>query len=405
MDKIVARLFTAFLFLVTCGAALSAATVDVDLQSSPDGSTWSSAVAGLVAVDSSPLYYRATVTPTGGTESVSNTILVDRAAGNPAHVRLESSGELAAWAMDLAGSKDITASKEFFRVKEDDTFTELVTVTGNGTTIADFQIGRFEVTREIWIDVQNWAENTSPNAYDFSTNAGGLCVELTHPASSLNWFDAMKWCNARSEKEGLQPVYFTDALFTTPYRTGDLVPSLLFTDSSADGYRLPSLDEWFHAATGGQISQGYQYSGSDTIDDVARYDGNSTGSECPFNEVNTSGTWPCGSLLPNELDLYDMSGNVLEWVADGPIDPETELPDDTNRYAQGGCFVLPSTFHQTNFLFLAPIGSEAALYGVRVARNVPPPASAIAPETLSKARKGGKKADFSRSGGSSKKAQ
>jgi formylglycine-generating enzyme required for sulfatase activity len=113
-----------------------------------------------------------------------------------------------------------------------------------------------------------------------------------YPVSGVNWYDAVKYCNWLSEKEGLSPCY-------------EVKGKLTQYDFSANGYRLPTEAEWEYAARGGQKSQGYEYAGSDNVDDVGWYEGNS-GRQ----------THPVGQKQPNELGLYDMSGNMWEWCWD-----------------------------------------------------------------------------------------
>ncbi|MCH5179175.1 MAG: formylglycine-generating enzyme family protein [Prevotellaceae bacterium] len=74
---------------------------------------------------------------------------------------------------------------------------------------------------------------------------------------------------------------------------------------TGEKFRLPTEAEWEFAAKGGNKSKGYVYSGSNTIGDVAWYDGNSGDK-----------THPVGTKMPNELGIYDMSGNVFEWCQD-----------------------------------------------------------------------------------------
>jgi len=114
----------------------------------------------------------------------------------------------------------------------------------------------------------------------------------THPLSGVNWYDAVKYCNWLSEKEGLTPCYEVKGKITQ-------------CDFSANGYRLPTEAEWEYAARGGHKGQGYEYAGSNNVDDVGWYEGNS-GKQ----------THPVGQKQPNELGLYDMSGNMWEWCWD-----------------------------------------------------------------------------------------
>jgi sulfatase modifying factor 1 len=89
-------------------------------------------------------------------------------------------------------------------------------------------------------------------------------------------------------------------------------------------FRLPTESEWEYAARGGLNSQGYEYCGSDVLKQVGWYRDNSGGE-----------TKPVGLLLPNELGLYDMSGNVFEWCEDDYHDNYEEAPDDGSAWIDG----------------------------------------------------------------------
>ncbi|WP_288568151.1 formylglycine-generating enzyme family protein [uncultured Treponema sp.] len=131
--------------------------------------------------------------------------------------------------------------------------------------------------------------------------------EKNLPVERVSWYDAIVFCNRLSVKEGLKPVYSVDGVTNvsmwdyTPHE-GHSIHGEVKCNEKANGYRLPTVEEWVYAAEGGQE---FKYSGSDNLDEVGWYDGNSV-----------SNTHPVAQKVPNGYGLYDMSGNVWEWCWD-----------------------------------------------------------------------------------------
>lgn len=173
--------------------------------------------------------------------------------------------------------------------------------------ISDFYIGKYEVTQKEWNDIME----SNPSQY----KGDNLPVEM------VNWYECIEYCNKRSIKEGLEPYYNIDKNKKDPNNTSDLddIKWTVTINSKANGYRLPTEVEWEYAASGGQESKNYTYSGSNNIDDVAWYWINSGNKKLdgewhwPKIQSNKNQTKPVGSKKPNELGIYDMSGNVREW--------------------------------------------------------------------------------------------
>lgn len=189
----------------------------------------------------------------------------------------------------------------------------------------DYSISRTEVTQKLYESVMG--ENPS---YFRRDNEGLDEYELknlkrntsNYPVENVSWYDAIYFCNKLSAKKGLQPVYAVNG--ETNVRKWDYKPhneDEIYGDITqnifANGYRLPTVEEWLHAAKGGED---YTYSGSDDIDKVAWYKDN-------CNDV----THPVAQKKSNGYGLYDMSGNVWEWCWDS-------FGDDDRYYCGGGYF-------------------------------------------------------------------
>ena len=156
-----------------------------------------------------------------------------------------------------------------------------------------------------------------------------------HPVVYVTWYGAVAYCDWLSEKTGKT-------------------------------YRLPSESEWEYAAKGGQESLGFRYAGSHKLKEVGWYRINS-------HRV----TKPVGLKIPNELGLYDMSGNVWEWCADhwhanfkeARKDGTTWVTDDkTLRVVRGGSWVSVGYVCRVSFRYWDGAGDWGDITGFRVAR-------------------------------------
>lgn len=163
--------------------------------------------------------------------------------------------------------------------------------------VLGIQIYKTEVTQELYEVFMG--EN--PSKFKGANN----------PVEGVSWYDAIYFCNKLSVAKGYEPVYSVNGNTDitkwnyTPHQENSISGEIT-QNTSANGYRLPTVEEWQYAAKGGQD---YTYAGSNKIDEVAWYYGNSN-----------SQSHPVAQKKENGYGLYDMSGNVFEWCWDSFYD-------------------------------------------------------------------------------------
>ena len=193
--------------------------------------------------------------------------------------------------------------------------------------MSDFMIGKAEVTEALWINVYNWAIR---NGYTFANK--GANIATSKPVTSVSWYDAIIWANARSEKEGLQPVYRGNKNKNVLKNANDenALDKVLWVSKNS-GYQLPTATQWQLAArflgtakpkngslvkdtidTKGKDGKMYYWTPSDYASGANKDVNNETETARVawfFRKITRE---VCSKAL-NVLQICDMSGNVGEW--------------------------------------------------------------------------------------------
>jgi formylglycine-generating enzyme required for sulfatase activity/REP element-mobilizing transposase RayT len=252
-------------------------------------------------------------------------------------------------------------------------------------TLDAYYIGKYEVTKAGWDEVRTWALS---NGYiDLAAGAGKAS---NHPVHSVTWYEMVKWCNARSQKEGLTPVYYINDAQTTIYKGGNFDVTNAQVKWTASGYRLPTEAEWEKAARGGL--SGKRFPWGDTISQsqanyysYGGYSYDMSGSVNRFHpsyaNINYPYSSPVGAFSANGYGLYDMAGNQYEWCWDwyGPYAAGAQtnplgVASGTFRALRGGSWggYAYSARVAMRYDYDLAISYEGSASGFRVVRSTGP---------------------------------
>ncbi len=295
-----------------------------------DDSTITGTTRQLIGLTNNTLYYcRVSATNNAGTSSYSSTrkFTTMSATPVPAGMVLVKSGTFTMG--NISGDSDEQPT--------------------HSVTLSSFYISKTEVTQGQWKAVMG----SNPSHFKGLGDNG--------PVESVSWYDCISYCNKLSIKESKPPVYSINGN-TSPssWKSGTIV-----RDTSAKGYRLPTEAEWEYAARGGNQSHSYTYSGSNNLDSVGWYYGNS---ERTTHQV--------GTKAANELGIFDMSGNVFEWCWDWGVAYSSSAQTNPTgpssgswHLLRGGSWDLNSYYCRVSFRGSIYPGSNYNVIGFRVVED------------------------------------
>lgn len=230
--------------------------------------------------------------------------------------------------------------------------------------ISSLHVGKYEVKQSEWLTIMG--DNPSIN-----TSCGENC-----PIENIDWYSMIIFCNeltlSSEDMDSSDLFYFKDQALSLPWSIddyngeGDTTSDSIFIAQGHRGFRLPTEAEWEFVARGGIISQGFRYSGSDNADEIGWY-----------NENSDDSIHPVGMKNPNELGIYDMTGNVWErvWNYQGDYQNEHQCnplgvdEEGSNRVYRGGAYYFSQSYCRVADRYFNKPTRSSSNIGFRIVRS------------------------------------